>query len=114
MTPLETIHQEVEIQTVPNTGQVNQKKIHQTQKSTVRNAPDKGVHQKMYLTEECTKKRKTVYKNGPDRGVYQTTNVTDRGFHQTIKGHQTRPVHLQQICCLCAVRYNVEILFIFD
>ena len=91
--------------------------MHQTKECT-----KKGMtHIKRHQTEECTKKlhqteeyTRECQKNGPGRGMYQTKNVTDRGFHQTIKGHQTRPVHLQQICCLCAVRYNVEILFTFD
>ena len=65
---------------MPITRQVK-KKIHQTQIATVRNAPDKGVHQKMYQTEECTKKRNDTAKITPARGVYQK-NASDRGVKQ--------------------------------
>ena len=44
-------------------------------------ASDKGVHQKMFQTEECTKKRNDPCKITPARGVYKKI-APDRGVKQ--------------------------------
>ena len=45
---------------------------------------------------------------GPDKTRHkkQTPNPLKK-IHQTVERYQTRPVYLQQICCLCAVQFEI-------